>query len=497
VEISFLIDTNVAIQLEEIDSATGKIRENFSSLHALFLELKNVSVFRHPASEEDIENDPVAARKAEMLSRLKKYPLLQNAPQGEEAELDTVFKPAVKSNDKIDRKILYAVQRNCVNFLISEDDGVHDRAKYAKINDRVFRVAEAVDYLNRKFKPTSVILPNVTEEYAYNLNVEDKIFDSLKAAYDGFVEKWWKPTVCQKRRKAWVVRVADKLAGFCIYKHDESEEHDGVGFPSMKLSTFKISDYFLGKKYGELLLKMAFNYATKNHLQSIWLTTSPQQTALIYLLKDFGFRQHANLHNGDLIFFKHMNPPKNLPTTDPFEFYRLYHPHHYDDQSIAKYVIPIKPKFHEILFPEVSQQQVFAGFGSNTTPGNTIKKVYLSRSKISELPAGSVIYFYVSSPTQQLTTKAIVESSQRISSLSDMAVAIGKRSVYTLDQVKEMLDEGPVLVIKFRLIDHSENPPPVKRLTDKKVFNKKPPQSIMQLDQKRYLQLNKIWNSKA
>jgi len=53
-----------------------------------------------------------------------------------------------------------------------------------------------------------------------------------------------------------------------------------------------------------------------------------------------------------------------------------------------------------------------------------------------------------------------------------------------------------VLVIDFRLIDHCNQPIELNELVQASIFNRRPPQSVMELEQTRYLKLKKLWNKK-
>lgn len=489
-EISFLIDTNVAIQLEEV-GGSGRIREPFQKLHALLIEYR-LKFFVHPASREDLANDSNARRREEMLSRLGKYPHLSDPPTTTNQDLEKLFGGSSKPNDVVDCKLLFALVRNCVSYFITEDEGIHRRAHHAGIDDRVLYVREAADLIIRQFKPTSIRLPSVAEELIYNLDLKSPFFDSLKSSYSGF-EDWFRKS-CQLHRKCWTIRVGEDLAGLCIYKHDEKEEHQGITLPSIKLCTFKIADEYRGRKYGELLLKMAFNYATKNKVHSIWVTVQAEHSALIYLLKSFGFQVHSQMKGNDLIFYKYMKSPKGLPKMAPLDFHVRYSPEVYDDNDIVKYVIPIRPQFHDTLFPEFSNQLPLASLSlAGGIPGNTIRKVYLSGSNIRNIDPGSLIYFYRSGSEQYICTLGIVEKARRLDEIETIAAAIGKRSVYTYAQVEQMLGEKEILIINFRLISHAESPVGLKTLVKKGIFNHRPPQTIMKLPHNRFLKLKALW----
>lgn len=490
-DVSFLLDTNVIIQFEETDEGR-KIRTSFQQLHSSLVE-NRLSFCFHPLTEDDLKNDKDTSRLTEMLSRLGKYPKLDKPPTAQGAELEALFGGIKKANDLIDCQLLFAIKRNCTTYLVTEDQDLHKRARNHGLEDRVLYVQETIDLISRRFKPEAVQLPNADHEYVYNLDISTEFFDSLKADYSGF-EDWIKKS-CEKKRRCWTVKVSGELAGVCIYKHDDKVEHEGIPMPSMKLCTFKVEEKHGGRKFGELLMKSALQHAAKNKLASVWVTTHEKQEKLISFLKSFGFQVHSDLKGKDMIFYKLMSPPKDLPPMDPLEYHVKYFPHFYDHADIKKFVIPIQSQFHDILFPEVAPQPALSGLTVGTgIPGNTIRKVYLSHSKIKELPMGSLIFFYRSSPEQYIQTFGIIEKARRLTDMERLAVAIGKRSVYTREQVAEMVKKE-VLVIDFRLIDHYGAPISLETLVEQNIFNARPPQSIMQLDHNKYLLLKQALQS--
>ena len=280
---TFLIDTNIIIQFEDVGE-NNQIKPLFSQLHSLFIK-HGLKHFYHPSSENDFEADQKEARKVQNLSRLRKYPKLESPPTLEKDELELAFGGITKSNDLIDCQILYAIKRNCVTFLVSEDNGIRKRARNAGLEDRVLNCSEAINLLLKNYEKKIIEHPRIRNEYCYNLDLEDPIFNSLREDYNGF-DKWFHNKCCQTQRMSWIIESEKKIAGICIYNQ---EDYKDLPSPGIKLCTFKISNSHEGRKFGELLLKVAFNHATNNGIKTIWVTTYSKQEKLINFLKDFGF----------------------------------------------------------------------------------------------------------------------------------------------------------------------------------------------------------------
>ncbi|MEN0059625.1 MAG: GNAT family N-acetyltransferase, partial [Bdellovibrio sp.] len=251
---TFLLDTNIFIQLEEVDGS-GEIRKSFSEFSALSLKHK-IQIQFHPLTKSEIERDKNESRRRQMLSRLTKYPVLENPPSANMPDIESLFGRIKRANDVNDSQLLFAIHRRCVNYLISEDDGLHQRARHGQVHERVLTVKAAINLIKRLLEPESVKLPHVRDEFLYNINLKDPIFDSLREGYKGFDD--WYNTASAEQRKAWIVELDGKLAGVCIYKKEMVEEFSGLGVPNLKLCTFKVDEFARGGKLGELLLKQAF-----------------------------------------------------------------------------------------------------------------------------------------------------------------------------------------------------------------------------------------------
>ncbi len=490
-----LIDTNVFFQLEEPAPSGLSIRAEFAELSRLCLK-HGVRIFIHPISKKDFADDPNETRKKNTTLLFDKYPVLESPPYGLTPDLEALFGGIGKSNDLIDSQIVYAVYRNAVNYLISEDGGVHTRARRAGLNGRVFSVKEFCNHLRQLFEPDiRTSLPSVEDLPIYSLNRADSVFESIRKEYSGF-DAWFEK-ICLEGRRSWVVRTQEKISAVCIYKGEGSKDAPSkLGNKVLKLCTFKVADAHRGGKLGELLLKSAFLYASENNIDSIYLTTFVRDEYFMLFLKDFGFKIHPEQTPlGELIFYKTASRlQKPDPTLDPLKFHILYSPEFRDDSEISKYVIPIRPAFHELLFPEVSQEkQMTLLHTTSSIPGNTIKKVYLCHSPIKVLDPGGLMLFYRSEDIKAVTSVGIVEGSHRVSDLNQAISLVGKRSVYSLDQIEKMLSKE-TLIIEFRLIKHLKTVIPFKELMQRGTL-KAPPQAILKVENSRYKPIVKIVHS--
>ena len=458
-----LIDTNIFINLED----NQVVQDSFAKFHNL-CNKNPVVIYIHPLSQKEIQKDKNQNRRKNALSKIKKYELFDAPPLSSKNELEGLFGKIKKSNDEIDCQLLYAVYKNAIFFLVTEDQNIHKKSKKANIKDRVLTVNQANNMLDRLFPtPKEISLPKIEECLVYNINREDKIFDSLRDEYEGF-DKWL--TTCSREQvKSWIIKnPSKKLEAICIYKEANNEDYGLYNLPekSLKLATFKVDEYYRGKKLGELMLKKAFIYAVENQFKACWMTVFPRHEILIDFIKDFGFfkigeteRIDKETNKKELVFRKNLAKPKKTKLTG-LDFHIRYSPFYDDRKNIGKYVVPIQEKYHKILFPEYEtlsppDQMSFKwiNYSEKEIPGNTIKKVYLCHSPTRQLKQSDLLFFYVSSPIQALRSIGIIESVFRSDDLKKVVSSIGKRSVYNFSEIKEMTKKG-VLVIEFRFVTH-------------------------------------------
>lgn len=308
---SYLIDTNILIGLEDyrtVEAAYAK----FSSLAAAH----KVDVYVHEVARDDIARDKDAKRRKISLSKIDKYRVLNKRRGLTEPELDAAFGPLKKPNDVVDATLLHALQIGVVDFLVSQDRGLHERAQRHSpdLARRVLFVGDAADLLTQTYEPKRVPIRHVAEVDAHTIDHEDTFFDSLRDGYPEF-DEWWRDKCVRQRRPCWVVYDDDALAGLIVRKDEVGLDTDAVTKAGkiLKICTFKVSPEKRGVKLGELLLKQVLWYAQTNSYELAYLTTYEDQPALRNLLEFYGFRNVGSKPNGELIYERGFSSTKLLP----------------------------------------------------------------------------------------------------------------------------------------------------------------------------------------
>jgi GNAT superfamily N-acetyltransferase len=287
-------------------------------------------------------------------------------------------------------------------------------------------------------------------------------FDSVRAGYEGFDD--WFRRKAQEGRRAWIYRAEDSgyLSAICIYavQHDERVTDKGkiLEGPALKLCTFKVGEAVRGRKIGELFLRAAFRYATDQHCEAIFLHANAQRHAhLTQLLEDFGF-SNVGSYQGDQMYVKqHPVQPPAIDMT-PFQYLKRFYPHYMSGIEVRKFIIPIQPRYHDILFPDYDNPgRALPANHPRSHVSNAIKLAYLSHMPNKRLRMGDLVLFYRTRDLKALTTLGVVEQFEISTSSSKIAQLVNRRTVYSDQEIVEMA-ERETKVVLFRLIRHLPNP---------------------------------------
>lgn len=448
----FLLDTNVLIPLQD---SYQVLESNLTD----FVRLAGVGghqLLYHPATVADFQRDTDQLRRQRNLHRLAQYSQLDNpAP----CPWNT---PETNSNDACDNEILYALECDAVHALVTEDKGIHAKARLKGLSDRVYTIQMVQDWLRRLHEPKQVILPNIEDVPLHSLtpSLNTDFFDSLRDGYDGFDE--WFRRKAREDRRAWIYR--DKhgnLAALCVYdiQNDEvlNDAQERLVGDALKLCTFKVGEKVRGRKIGELFLKAAFRYATENACEHIFIHADAERhDYLLRLLGDFGFEERGT-YSGDMVMVKaHPRTAPEFAELAPLDYARLYFPHFRYDAAVQKFIVPILPQYHQTLFPDYRPQQGLL-FGVHNSVGNAIKLAYLCHAQTNAIRVGDVLLFYRTQDEKAITTIGVVDKFEVLQDAAEIASLVSRRTVYSQEEIETMAHKQ-TKVILFRSVEHLSRP---------------------------------------
>lgn len=450
----FLIDTNIVIPLEPASKSDLEINTEIATKFIQLCSKSKNQPYIHPEIRIDIGKDKDKDRKELRTALIQKYSVLESPPSP--AFLDSaVIAPSQEgTNDWVDNCLLAALQGDLVDFLVSEDAGIHKKAKLLGLGSRTLLLNEAVELLQDLFEKTPPSHPIVDSEFVYQINTNDPIFDSLRGDYDGEKFDQWLSKCKKEHRRAYVVRSpAGELAGILIWKPETSLPSGQKG-KVLKICTFKVSDSHSGNRIGELLLKPLFEHIEEQKFQYTYFTAYPKQTQLITFANDFGFFEIENKESSkELALCKKFEYTKeDQEVMDSLDFHIQFGPRITTFKNNRSFVVPIKPEYHQTLFPEIGPTQTSIVPLQLKPCGNAIRKAYICHASTKKISPGDNLLFYRSRDISSITCIGIVEDIIRSQDASELAMYVGKRTVYPYDELVEMCNVNETLAILFRMV---------------------------------------------
>ena len=479
-----IFDTNILIHIEDPKELSTQLQE----LLKIFREHGH-QIFIHPASLKDINNDQDSVRKKIILSKLRGYPLIEFPPKPTNDYLSFVG-ASTNSNEINDNEILFAIQKNAADFLITEDIGLQKKAERVNLEDRVLSIDSALSYFEDLYARDVPRHALLREDFLRNLNVDEPFFDSLKEDYgDSDFRKWFKEKSIEGR-KCWVYHEKNMIKALLMLK-EENEPIETLppiqARMRLKIATLKVD--LSGFKLGELFLKMAFQYCILNHIFETYLTHfRKEEDVLINIIENYGFETVGFLKkNNEEVFLKKLTPSGKMMLS--IEASKKYYPSFRDSPDVKKFLVPIIPEYHDRLFPDFKQRQMkITEYSEINIPGNAIKKAYLSHSAIKKVRAGDILLFYRSQDLKLVTAIGVVDQEPvHTKEAEEIVRIVGKRSVYLYEEIKEMAQK-PVLVTMFRHHLFLPNPLDLNYLRQHDI---PVPQSIIELNHNQYLAIKR------
>lgn len=475
--LDILIDSNIFIASAAHAHEGHPYGRDAAELHSLASQLHYRVLISH-GTRADIAR---AGERRETREReLSKYLVLREVPIPAELAARAGFPARRSVNDQADLEVLATFQAGLGAWLVSNDIKLRTRAKRVAANpDAVYSLTEAIDAL-RRLVGIETRMPAVTTVQAYELDLDAPIFASLKAGYpptddDPGFAGWWRTKVVPEHRQAIILGETRNPEGLAVL-HNEDVPDYGLAGRVTKLCTFKVADDFTGTKRGEALLKAVLDHVRLNGRDTLFVEVLPSVDTLPAWLEGFGFYPlaGASTKRREVVLVKQLVPPRSGPALPPLDHAVRYGP----GEALVNrvFLVPIQTQWHHRLLPEADQQLSLDPLGEAC--GNAIRKAYLCHSPIRRLATGDLLGFIqTGSGTARATCTGVVEGTMVSSDAEDLAAYVGPRTVYSVTEIKEQCDQGPVLAIRFRLDRVLPEPWPIDRLRSVGVA-KRTPQSI-------------------
>jgi hypothetical protein len=473
--LKILIDTNILLPLEptslnDVESLSHQANEFVQKT-----QKAKALIYLLDVQKNDINRDKDENRRNLRLLACEKYQLLTNVQMSEffkgNFELSNL-----NPHDFVDVSLLNALYCNAVSILVTNDNGIHSKAKKIGLGDRVYRLEDALDFINMQLPmdlKAESLHPIINREKCYNLDIHDDFFDSLRQDYDGF-DDWFQEKCQRGHRDCFVIRNESKIAGLCIYKNEEpSYEMKGK---IVKICTFKLK--YSGTKQGELLLRQLFKMCYDSNVDWLYVTAF-ESNYICQFFEDFGFEcyREKKEDTGELIYRRRMVPTLNdrnnllaLPFHKRFG-YRYFIP------SEKAFLVPTKENFYNRLFPE-TEIKGFDLFADKEPCSNAIRKAYICNSNSRLIEPGNILFFYRTHSDKKIECCGIVEQTLHSSKVDEILPLVGKRSVFSKFEIENFCTKGrDCFLILFRQVENLKNPCNLDELKERD-FIKGYPQTI-------------------
>ena len=330
--------------------------------------------------------------------------------------------------------------------------------------------------------------PAIKDQFVHNLNINDSFFDSLKEDYEEFEE--WFNKISLEGRRCWVyLNEIGSIGALLIYKFENESIDSNPQLPAkkrLKISTFKVTH--TGYKIGELFLKLSLEFSIKNNLDEIYLTsfTKPNDY-LANLIMEYGFYPKARNRRGEDIYIKELAVDKEkIQHFSPTEIAKKFYPIFYDGIEVKKFLIPIRPEYHDRLFSEYKLRQTILPehHGEFIVEGNTIKKAHFINSKNQKILPGDILLFYRTFDRKEITSLGITNKVFLNVKDEDVIMKnVGKRGVHEITKTTKK----PAMVILFTWHLHLARP---MKLIDLKEMHISP-KSISLIPHEKYLMIKR------
>ncbi|MCH8003314.1 MAG: hypothetical protein IH934_01680 [Nanoarchaeota archaeon] len=430
-----LLDTNIIIHRE----ASAVFNEDIGTLFG-WLDKLHYEKCIHQLTIDEIEKHEDKKVVETFKVKLNNYVLLKT-----EAPLAPSVQKVSKAQDKTpndfnDTRLINELANNRVDYLISDDKGIHEKAHILDMDSRVFTIDSFLEKVTTE-NPDLVNYKTLSVKISYfgDVNLKDIFFDSFREDYNGF-DDWFNK---KSNDIAYVCLDSDNTLAFLYLKREnEDENYMDITpiFPKkkrLKIGTFKVN--LNGFKLGERFLKIVFDNALKQNIDEIYVTLfnkRPEHQRLINLFLEYGFKYWGkkNTPSGEEIVYVR-SFVKSVDISNP----KFTFPHISLKSDV--FMVSIRPEYHTNLFPDsILRTESPQEFEKNETFRNALSKVFVSRSWERNLKSGDIIVFYRTGGIFQgvVTTIGIVESV--VTNIKDEKTFINlckKRSVFSNQELSK------------------------------------------------------------
>lgn len=287
---------------------------------------------------------------------------------------------------------LTLLDRNFIDFMITENPLMFQLARELGIDDRVYGIENYIEkcsYEYRELDTTKGVIVR-TSQFG-NLSLNDAFFETFIREYSPHYIEWFHS---KSKDVVYISEDKNKLLKALLKLKIEGPEEDYSDITPvlpkarrLKICSFKVD--YTGEKLGERFMRIIFDQALEEKVDEIYVTiydNSKIRKRLIDLLERWGFYEWGK-KKGELVYLRRLNGPVTGDLRKDFPF------HSFREEA---YVIPLHKIYFSQLLPTKDVRNNFLDYEPSKYG---IRKVLVLHESLSKLETGAILLFYQKTST--------------------------------------------------------------------------------------------------
>ena len=445
---NILLDTNVIVRRESFNNVSFEVTKLFNHFDKL-----NIKRFIHPLTIEELSKHKNEEIRKSMLTKINCYNKLIPFETTDPFFDKEVSNYPKDENSVIDNNILFQVYSRRVDFLITDDNIIHLKARNLYLEDSVFTTEGFLRFIEEKY-PDLIDYPvlSIKLKKFGEIKLSDPFFDSLREDYNGIeFDKWF---IKKNNEEAYVYEDDTGIKGFLYLKTEDNDENYSDIIPPftkkkrLKVGTFKINAQ--GLRISERFIKIILDNASKRNVDEIYVTLFEDKRdevkALNSKLVEWGFNKYGRKTNGEIVLVRNVGVYDNSKTIK--ENYPLF-------SDTASYgFLPIMSDFHTDLFPDLYLKNEDYRVYSESAHSYALEKIYIcGRAYNYSNKPGDILVIYrmgadftYKKYSSVVTGIAILEAVYYPNEMSEMLKICKNRSVFNEEKIKSFVPSKCMII---------------------------------------------------
>ena len=219
-ESNVLLDTNIVIHRESSNSIAYEVIQLYKSLDKLKANKYIVEDIKEEIKkykDKNVVNN--------MLAKIESYYCLETKDIKDPFFINITSRFSNDDNSRIDNLFLYQIYIGRVDFFVTDDKGILQKAKELLLDDCVLSTSDFLGLIEKRYptlinyKALSVNLCRISA-----LNINENFFDTLREDYGGLKFNRWFEKKAKDGEQAYIFKNKNGLQGFLYLKIENEQE---------------------------------------------------------------------------------------------------------------------------------------------------------------------------------------------------------------------------------------------------------------------------------